>query len=33
VVGEGDYAWTKEKVAATPKNKTFAGAFGLMLFF
>ena len=33
VVGEGDYAWTKDKVAATPKNKTFAGAFGLMLFF
>ena len=33
VVGEGDYAWTKEKVAATQKNKTFAGAFGLMLFF
>ena len=33
VVGEGDYAWTKEKVAATPKNKTFAGTFGLMLFF
>jgi hypothetical protein len=33
VVGEGDYAWTKEKVAAPPKNKTFAGAFGFMLFF
>lgn len=33
VVGEGDYAWTKEKVAAPPKNKTGAGAFGFMLFF
>jgi hypothetical protein len=33
VVGEGDYAWTKEHIAATDKNKTFAGAFGLMLFF
>jgi len=33
VVGEGNYAWTKEHVADTPKNKTFAPAFGLMLFF
>ena len=33
VVGEGDYAWTKEKVANPNKNKTFAGAFGFMLFF
>jgi hypothetical protein len=33
VVGEGNYAWTKEKVSDTPKNKTFAPAFGLMLFF
>jgi hypothetical protein len=33
VVGEGDYAWTKEKVTNPAKNKTFAGAFGLMLFF
>ncbi|HZI72626.1 MAG TPA: hypothetical protein VFD73_01095, partial [Gemmatimonadales bacterium] len=33
VVGEGNYAWTKEKVADTPKNKTFAPAFGFMLFF
>jgi hypothetical protein len=33
VVGEGNYAWTKESVADTPKNKTFAPTFGLMLFF
>ena len=33
VVGEGNYAWTKESVADNPKNKTFAPAFGLMLFF
>ena len=33
VVGEGNYAWTKESEADTPKNKTFAPAFGLMLFF
>jgi len=33
VVGEGNYAWTKESVADTDKNKTFAPAFGLMLFF
>ncbi len=33
VVGEGNYAWTKNSVAGTPKNKTFAPAFGLMLFF
>jgi hypothetical protein len=33
VVGEGNYAWTKEHEADTDKNKTFAPAFGLMLFF
>jgi hypothetical protein len=33
VVGEGNYAWTKESVADADKNKTFAPAFGLMLFF
>jgi hypothetical protein len=33
VVGEGNYAWTKEHEASPPKNKTFAPAFGLMLFF
>jgi hypothetical protein len=33
VVGEGSYAWTKESEADTPKNKTFAPAFGLMSFF
>jgi hypothetical protein len=33
VVGEGNYAWTKESVTDAPKNKTFAPAFGLMLFF
>jgi hypothetical protein len=32
-VGEGNYAWTKESVADADKNKTFAPAFGLMLFF
>jgi hypothetical protein len=32
-VGEGNYAWTKEKVTNPAKNKTFAGTFGLMLFF
>jgi hypothetical protein len=33
VVGEGNYAWTKEHEAGTDKNKTFAPAVGLMLFF
>jgi Gram-negative porin len=33
VVGEGNYAWTKEHEADTDKNKTFAPTFGLMLFF
>jgi hypothetical protein len=33
VVGEGNYAWTKEHVADNPKNKTFAPTVGLMLFF
>jgi hypothetical protein len=33
VVGEGNYAWTKESEADTEKNSTFAPAFGLMLFF
>ena len=33
VVGEGNYAWTKESEADTDRNKTFAPAFGLMLFF
>jgi hypothetical protein len=33
VVGEGNYAWTKETEADTPKNSSFAPAFGLMLFF
>ena len=33
VVGEGNYAWTKESVTDNPKNKTFAPAFGFMLFF
>jgi hypothetical protein len=33
VVGEGNYAWTKESEADTPKNSSFAPAFGLMLFF
>jgi hypothetical protein len=33
VVGEGNYAWTKESEADLEKNSTFAPAFGLMLFF
>ena len=35
VVAEGNYAWTKDSEAptGTEKNKTFAPAFGLMLFF
>jgi hypothetical protein len=33
VVGEGNYAWTKEHEAGTDKNKTFAPTVGLMLFF
>lgn len=33
VVGEINYAWTKEKVASPAKNSSFAPAFGLMLFF
>jgi hypothetical protein len=35
VVGEGNYAWTKNKEAPSgvEKNKTFAPAFGFMLFF
>jgi len=33
VVGEGNYAWTKESVADAPKNKTFAPTVGFMLFF
>jgi len=33
VVGEGNYAWTKESVADPEKNETFAPTFGLMLFF
>jgi hypothetical protein len=33
VVGEGNYAWTKESVADTDKNKTFAPTVGFMLFF
>lgn len=33
VVGEGNYAWTKESVADTEKNSTFAPTVGLMLFF
>jgi hypothetical protein len=35
VVAEGNYAWTKnsEAAAGTEKNKTFAPAFGLMVFF
>jgi hypothetical protein len=33
VVGEGNYAWTKEHESGADKNKTFAPAFGLMLFF
>jgi hypothetical protein len=33
VVGEGNFAWTKESVADPEKNQTFAPAFGFMLFF
>ena len=33
VVGEGNYAWTKESVVDADKNSTFAPTFGLMLFF
>jgi hypothetical protein len=33
VVGEGNYAWTKESEADLDENTTFAPAFGLMLFF
>jgi hypothetical protein len=33
VVGEGNYAWTKESEADLEQNSTFAPAFGLMLFF
>jgi hypothetical protein len=33
VVGEGNYAWTKESEADTEKNSMFAPTFGLMLFF
>ena len=33
VVGEGNYAWTKESVLEPEDNTTFAPAFGLMLFF
>jgi hypothetical protein len=33
VVGEGNYAWTSDNFDLTEKNSTFAGAFGLMLFF
>jgi hypothetical protein len=33
VVGEGNYAWTKETEADLEKNSTFAPAFGFMLFF
>lgn len=32
VVGEGDYMWSKDK-KGTGKNKSFTGAFGLMLFY
>jgi hypothetical protein len=32
VVGEGDYAWSKDH-EGSGKNKTFTGAFGLMLFY
>jgi hypothetical protein len=32
VVGEGDYAWSKDK-SGSGKNKSFTGAFGLMLFY
>ena len=34
IVGEGDYAWSKLSPAGgTKKNKSFTGAFGLMLFY
>jgi hypothetical protein len=33
VVGEGNYAWTKESVADADKNSSFAPTVGLMLFF
>jgi hypothetical protein len=33
VVGEFNYAWTKEKVGDPPKNSSFSPAFGFMLFF
>jgi hypothetical protein len=33
VVGEGNFAWTKESVADPEKNQTFAPAVGFMLFF
>ena len=33
VVGEANYAWTKESVLDPEKNTSFAPAFGLMLFF
>ena len=33
VVGEGNYAWTKESVVDAEKNSTFAPTFGFMLFF
>lgn len=33
VVGEANYAWTKDDVDGTEKNTSFAPAFGLMLFF
>jgi hypothetical protein len=33
VVGEGNYAWTKEHVSDVDKNKTFAPTIGFMLFF
>ena len=33
VVGEGNYAWTKESVVDADKNSSFAPAVGLMLFF
>jgi hypothetical protein len=32
VVGEGDYMWSKDK-EGSGKNKSFTGAFGLMLFY
>ena len=32
VVGEGDYAWAKDK-DGSGKNKAFTAAFGLMLFY